>query len=151
MINMRLVALTLIIEPIIRGLIELRRIIELIVLELIALTWTMQPTIAVPIARMRIIERIVLRLSTRAGTIERITLDRGVRLLSTQLRNIRYNPIQPHLRTQLPNMQPRNMRLMKVAARSHLTMSTTRSRLTNNRGLTVLTAGHPWGETNLLS
>jgi hypothetical protein len=150
MINMRQVALTWIIEPIIQGLIdrkrtteriilgliEPRRIIERIVLVLIALTWTMQPIIAVPI------ERIVPRLSTLAGTIERITLGRGVRLLSTQLRNIRCNLIQPHLRAQLPNMQPRNMRLMRAPARS---------RLTNNRGLTVLTAGHPWGETNLLS
>jgi hypothetical protein len=156
MINMRQVALTWIIEPIIQGLIdrkrtteriilgliEPRRIIERIVLVLIALTWTMQPIIAVPIERMRIIERIVPRLSTLAGTIERITLGRGVRLLSTQLRNIRCNLIQPHLRAQLPNMQPCNMRLMRAPARS---------RLTNNRGLTVLTAGHPRGETNLLS
>lgn len=120
-INMRLVALTSIIEPIIQGLIDL--------------TWTMQPIIAVPIARMRTTERIILVLielrqiialgpSTRARTIERITLGRGVRLLSTQLRSTRCNPIQPHLRTQPPSMQPRNMRLMRVPARSLLTRET---------------------------
>jgi hypothetical protein len=112
MINTRLVALTWIIAPIIQGLIDL--------------TWTIQPIIAVPIARMRTTERIILVLSTRARTIEQITLGRGVRLLSD-----RCNPIQPHLRTQLPNMQPRNMRPMRVAARSHLTMSATRSHRTN--------------------
>jgi hypothetical protein len=165
MINMSLVALTWIIELIIRGqidrrrtterialgLIEPRRIIERFILDLIALTWTLQPIIAVLIERMRIIERIVLRLRTRAGTLERITPGRGVRLLSTQLRNIRCNPIQPHLRTQLPNMQRLNTRPVRVPARRHLTMSTMRSRLTNTGGVTVLTAGHPRGETNLLS
>jgi hypothetical protein len=117
MINMCPVALTWIIEPIIQGLIDRKRTTERIILVLIALTWITQPIIALPIARMRFTERIVLR--------------RGVRLLSTQLRSIRCNPIQPHLRTQLPNMQPRNMRLMRVPARSPLTTSTTRSRLTN--------------------
>jgi hypothetical protein len=113
MINMRPVALTWIIERIIQGLID----------------------------RRRTTGRIVLSLCTRARTIGRITLGRGVRLLSTQLRSIRCNPIQPHLRTQLPNIQPRNMRLMRVAARSRLAMSTMRNHRTNN----------PWGETNLLS
>ena len=107
------------------------RTTERIILVLIALTWTMQPIIVVPTAGMRITERIVLSLCTRARTIGRITRGRGVRLLSTQLRSVRCNPIQPHLRTRLPNMQPRSMRLMRVPARSHLTTSTTRSRLTN--------------------
>jgi hypothetical protein len=146
---MRLGALTWIIEPIIQGLIDrkrpteqialkqiiepiqglidrkrttgriaLKQIIERIIRELIALTWTMQPIIA--------------RLSARMQTIAPIIQGRGPRLQSTPRRIVPLRPIQPHLRTQPPNMQPHNMRLMRALARS---------RLTNN----------PWGETNLLS
>jgi hypothetical protein len=87
----------------------------------------MLPNIAVPIARMQ--------------TIVPIIRGRGVRLLSTRLRSIPCNRTQSHLRTQPPNTQLRNMRLTRAPARRRLTMSTTRSRRTNN----------PSGETNLLS
>jgi hypothetical protein len=123
MINIRLVALTWIIEPIIRGLIGRNRTPERIVLGLIALTWTLRPIIALLSARMR--------------TIAPIIQGRGLPLLSTLPRIVPFRRIQPYLRTQLPNMQPRNIRLMKAPALSRLTMSTMRSRLTNNDGLNV--------------
>jgi hypothetical protein len=114
-INTRLVALTWIIEPILKGLIDRKRTTERIVLVLIT--------------RAQTIERIIPLLSTRAG----IILGREARLLSTLPRIIRCNRIQHHLRTRLPNMQPRSMRHMKVVALSRLTMSTTRSRLTKQQ------------------
>jgi hypothetical protein len=149
MINMRLVAPTWIIEPIIQGLIDL--------------TWTMQPIIAVPIVRMRTTEQIIpgpIALTQINARVIRVLIEprRITALLSARMQTIapiilrgrgrplrstprRFRRIQPHRRTQPPNMHPRNMRLIRVPARSHLTMSTMRSRRTNN----------PWGETNLLS
>jgi hypothetical protein len=100
-------------------------------MRLVALTWIIEPIIAVPIARMQTTERITLGPIARTQIIERITL---VLIEPRRLieRIVPLRPIQPHLRTQLPTMQSRNMRLTRVPVRS---------RLTNN----------PWGETNLLS
>jgi hypothetical protein len=108
--------------------------IAVINMRLVALTWITEPILQGLIDRKRTTERIVSLLSTQARTIERIILGREARLLSTLLRNMRCNRIQHRLRIRLPNMQPRNMRLMKAPALSSLAMSTTRSRLTKHQG-----------------
>jgi hypothetical protein len=136
MINVRLIA-TAITAWSSRDLIDRKWIIERIIRDLIDRKWTIERIIRDLIDRKRTIERISLGPTARTRSVELITavlnarrritgrivrgLDRALRLRSAQCRIIRRRCVQRRLRTRLPNMQPRNMKLMKVRALSHLT------------------------------
>jgi hypothetical protein len=111
------------IERIIQDPIERKWTIERIIRDQIDRKWTTARIILGPIARTRSVGLITAALNARKRTTARIVLDldRALRLRSTPCRTIRRRRAQRRLRTRLPIMQPRNMKLMKVRALSHPT------------------------------